>query len=468
MSSPPLVSSLFDWKIIFFGQTISLALACCTAASSTLQAMKGFTNMPLFQISFCYLFLGFHVFFMDRSRKNGEVVDDSNHSNQNEWKGVSTLTDETTSLLEDRGESKGSSLSSSSIGETSMHRSLHAEISEKVERGEADCDNESPQGLDISSLGLRLHSPWYFYALIAFLDVQANYFVVVSFRYTTLINSNILTSLSITSVMATSYILLGRLIRWHHFAGACCCVLGASMIVSSDFYTSSAEVIDVGPALSPVPNNSTSSLRTLGDILAIVSAMLFGLNDALAELSIKCSTEHEYLAMMGIFGFVFSFVQSMVLERDQVSEFVESVKEFILCHYKRGVDIGSDEIEVDSMNNLSTCSHDVNFALIFLVWIWYIICLVYFYSAASRFLAMADATLLSLSLQSANFYTLLFSIVVQQMTPKAIYFAAAAIMIFGVWLYERGDIILTILSPLKLLLTKILDFLEGNKGNSHY
>lgn len=399
------------------------------------------------------------------SSKNGKVMDDSNHFNRYERKSVSTLTDETTSLLKDQVINKGS-LSSSSSVHKSTHRSLHAMNSKEIERGEHGYDNESPPGIDISSLGLSLHSPWYFYALIAFLDVQANYFVVLSFRYTTLINSNILTSLSITSVMVTSYILLGRLIRWHHFAGAFCCVLGASMIVSSDFYTSSTEGIDAGSALTPLLNKAAFSSRTLGDILAIVSAMLFGLNDALAELSIKCSTEHEYLAMMGIFGFVFSFLQSMVLERDRVSEFLKTFKEGIFCHYHCDVDIGSDEIEVvEAIDNLS--SRDVNFALIFLVWMWYIICLVYFYSAASRFLAMADATLLSLSLQSANFYTLLFSMVVQQISPKSIYFAAAAVIIFGVWLYERGFVMLAILSPLRFSLTKILDCLEGKMGNSH-
>jgi hypothetical protein len=52
---------LSQWNVLFYGQCIALYLACCSAASSTLQSMTGIQNMPLFQIAGGYFFLSFFI-----------------------------------------------------------------------------------------------------------------------------------------------------------------------------------------------------------------------------------------------------------------------------------------------------------------------------------------------------------------------------------------------------------------------
>ena len=49
---------------------------------------------------------------------------------------------------------------------------------------------------------LILHAPWHTYALLAVLDVEANYLAMLSFRHTTLSSSMLLTSLSVLSTVA--------------------------------------------------------------------------------------------------------------------------------------------------------------------------------------------------------------------------------------------------------------------------
>jgi len=374
-------NSLSDWKVIAYGQSIALSLACCSAASATLQSMDGIAHMPLSQISVGYFFLGLHILTL----RGG---DDANISVSKDIERPEVVL-ETTSLIK------------------------NASITQNA------CENEEST-CNIPCTKFRLHSPWYFYALIAFLDVQANYFVVLSFRYTALVNSNILTSLSVISVMTTSKFILGRVFNKRHVAGACLCVLGASLIVSLDFRVPGGESVSESQEVT-IDDSKSSPL--LGDMFAIVAALLFGLNDTLAEYSIQHSTPNEYLAMIGSFGFLFSFFESMIFENEQICQFLSLLRgRWLSSSASRNYDGDSN----------------INLAVIFALWAWYIICLLYFYISASRFLAIADATMLSLSLQTSNVWTMIFSIVVQQVTPSPFFFCATGMIVFGVWLYERG------------------------------
>merc|ERR1712024_48797 len=119
------------------------------------------------------------------------------------------------------------------------------------------------------------------------------------------------------------------------------------------------------------------NLPMLGDILAIISALIFGFDDTLAEYSIKHSNTNEYLGMLGIFGFIFSIGESILFERDQIVYLFQEM-------------VQSQSIPMHALQ----------------VWIWYMVTLVYFYVAASFFLKSADATLLSISLLTSNMWTM--------------------------------------------------------------
>jgi hypothetical protein len=123
---------------------------------------------------------------------------------------------------------------------------------------------------------------------------------------------------------------------------------------------------------------------------------------------------------MGFFGFVFSFCESLILEKNQILEFIGIISDRL---WKCSLIPGQDEI---------------NFAAMFSLWAFYIFTFYTFYASASRFLTIADATLLSLSLQASNVWTLVFSIFVQNVDLNPFFFFGASIIILGVWLYELG------------------------------
>ncbi len=445
-SSSSSSTSLSKWNVILLGQAVSLSLAFCSAASSTLQDMRGAQHMPLFQISLAYFFLGFHMFSLMRIRKVGKELR------------TESIQESDDDDCEDQTQNHNCAMEQTPLLGKQTH--LQSEqFTAAIKRNDL-MDSETLNLWPFQCLSFqKLHSPWYFYALIAFLDVQANYVVILSFRYTSLINSNILTSLGVISVMVTSYFFLKRRFRIHHYIGSCFCILGASMILSSDAIQSSLisplgvvvdeDVGNLDLITSPAATvddyeaNQSTKWHIWGDIMAIVSAMLFGLNDTLAELSIQNSTGTEYLAMMGVFGFIFSCCESWLLEHDEIMYFISLLKRRFF-----GSTMGMDDVEVD-----------IDLAAILYVWVWYIICFWFFYTLASYFLSQSNATLMNLSLLSVNFYTVLFSIVVKGLIPTPLFIVSAMVIILGVWLYERG------LGVLEIYYSCILDCCEGGEAS---
>ncbi len=466
------------WSIILYGQVMALCLATCSISSAALQSiqvqtvgnMKMTTKMPLFQLSSAYISLAFHLLFLKRQECQSSIAGAS-HAH---WD----------SQQQETEEGKQIHIISSPY-EQQQHCNHNAKARGKLNRDaptHSDWDinviggNENTSLLETTAGGttsatavpkpakltesasnhhlclwnrIHLQAPWYFYALLAFLDVQANFFVVLSFRYTAVVSSTLLTSLSIVSVITTSRLMLGR--RYHsvHFAGALSCILGASCIVTLDsrlssdttdttadeHFWSNGSFSDQQPYESTEVDPDEEGSRLLGDFFAIAAALLFGLNDALAEYSIQNSTPNEYLGMLGLFGFLFSFSQSLIFERDQLDQFMIIWKSFLID----SGDVGAGTVTHCSNGLEDDCTNIINMEFLWMctIWVAYILTFYLFYVSASHFLIVSDATMMSLSLQAANVWTCLYSIFVQKMAFTPLLFCSISLIIFGVWLYER-------------------------------
>lgn len=384
-------------KLIIFGQSIAFSLACCSAASSTLQNIKGIENMPLLQISVGYFFIGLTHLCITKKKRKMELVDIIGQHKRNHHTYAKDL------------ESKQDVNELTSIIDTSSYAySYDPTMKESME-----CYDEMDH-----------HSPWYFYAVNAFIDVNANFSAVLSFRYTSLISSNILTSLCVLSVMVSSRILLAKKFTKRQIFAAFLCILGGSIVVSSDVLL---EDYQPKPFDNHIEQNihmhsknaytSKHGSSILGDIFAIVAAFLFGVNDTLAEYCVRHSNSSKYLTMLGFFGFGISILESFLLEHRQASKFFK-----LVWNYPTNLD-----------------TEDVSLSAVCLVWSWYTICLLYFYTSVSHFLSCCDATFLSLSLQTSNVWTILFSVVLQTVFPTKFIVMATSFIIVGVYFYEKDN-----------------------------
>eukprot|EP00804_Cyclotella_cryptica_P025631 CCRYP_002854-RA/>CCRYP_002854-RA protein AED:0.42 eAED:0.40 QI:0/0/0/1/1/1/2/0/175 len=92
-------------------------------------------------------------------------------------------------------------------------------------------------------------------------------------------------------------------------------VVGACLWIQKDFHTGNDSII-----------SSDSREIIYGDLLAIASALLYGLNDVLLEYTVKANNDRiEYLGMIGLFGFLFScFVQAPILETKELSNLLQN------------------------------------------------------------------------------------------------------------------------------------------------
>lgn len=248
---------------------------------------------------------------------------------------------------------------------------------------------------------LRLRVPWYVYGCFSCLDVGAGIIMLRSLQYTSLTSVTLLSSLTIPSTMLFSKLLMDKSFYAHHFLGVMLCALGGCLTLWSDLEGHKSNP----DGSSPATTSSQGFQMNVGDLMAILAALLYGLGDAASEYAIKHIDRNEFLGMIGLFGLVLTGLQFPFQEMDTLARIFSdpeaNVNEFLL--------MGG-----------------------------YVSLLLAYYETEALFLASSDATLLNLSLQAQNFYAITFSVLVYRMAPPPLFYIAVAFVGIGVFVYELG------------------------------
>jgi len=335
-------------KAILFGQLLSIANACTGAASTTLANSCGI-NSPTAQSSFMYLTLSAFTLLLPRE------------SNDNASGNIE-----------------------------SAHNRHHR----------------------IPFTKIRLQASWYYYAILAFMDLEANYLTYLSYRDTSFTSITLLASLAIPSAMVFSRILIKRQYNLWHYIGVLFCFIGFIMAVGSDIRSDDQSSTD-DHKNSDAGTSFPHAFR--GDLLAITGAILYGLNDTLTEFSVKKFSMFEFLGLLGLFGTIFSIFQIILIERDAFSILFQR----------------------DSTSDSSSCSAFTPLLLL----TWNTLALGLYYTGASYFLLQNDAALLDVSLLTTNLYAILFVIFSENYMPPHpfFYFFSVGLVVLGVIIYEKGS-----------------------------
>jgi len=318
--------AIAHWKVLFFGQMLSLSLAGF-GASATHLVNHCSLNAPTFQFGLMYVCLSVHLVCMLWRHGCGE--------------GVKTH---------------------------SLYR------------------------FPLTNMGIS--APWWFYLVIAILNVEANFFTVLAFRYTTLTSITVFDSLAIPSAMFASKQLLGSRYYFSHLTGATICFIGVVLNVAID-------------ANQTPDHNKSTNHRILGDVLAISGGILYGVNDTLEELMVKKFSQQEFLAMLGFFGSLVSIAQVLLLEIDEVFKF---------------------------FNGNASCNTTDSATLLFT----FVISIYINYVGRAKFLQLSEAALLNLSLLTADLYAVAFTVLVERIYPQPLFYLALTLIIGGVIVYEIG------------------------------
>ncbi|KAK6168608.1 hypothetical protein SNE40_019805 [Patella caerulea] len=229
------------------------------------------------------------------------------------------------------------------------------------------------------------------YALLAVIDVEANYLVVKAYSFTSVTSVQVLDSFSIPAVMLLSYIFLRVKYHISHIIGAIICLIGIGGLILADVLAKNH------------PDISQASNIPVGDVLCIFGAILYSVSNVGEEYVVKNFARSEFLGIIGIFGSFVSGIQAIILERDRFE----------------GVDFLSVKI--------------------LLPWILYSICLFLLYSIMTIGIQYTSAAAINLAILSADFYALLVGVFVFNYTFHILYFFAMAFIVFGIIVYSIKD-----------------------------
>jgi solute carrier family 35, member F1/2 len=236
---------------------------------------------------------------------------------------------------------------------------------------------------------LKLRAPSWYYLGLSILDVGPNYLALLAMNRTSLTSATLLGSLTIPSTMFFCNLLLKKVYRPFHFAGVALCMMGGTITILMDKNAKAEDVVH--------PDSFS------GDILCILAAVGYGIGDAAAEFCSKHIDRVEYVGMIGLFGMMWCLIIFPLLEWDHVMD-----------------------LFTDTENLLPAIG----------VIVWYIASLAGYYVFESLFLKKSDATLLNLSLQTSNFWAILFSVIAFHEKPELQFYVAVSCVIGGVACYE--------------------------------
>ncbi|KAK0608937.1 hypothetical protein LWI29_038399 [Acer saccharum] len=232
-----------------------------------------------------------------------------------------------------------------------------------------------------------LKAKWYYYLILGFVDVEANFLVVKAYQYTSLTSVMLLDCWTIPSVMLLTWIFLKTKYRFRKITGVIVCVAGLVVVIFSDVHAG---------------DRAGGSNPRIGDILVIAGATLYAVSNVSEEYLVKSADRVELMAFLGLFGGIISAIQISILER----------------------------------NELKSIQWSAGAALPFFG---FAAAMFLFYSFVPVLLKLNGSTMLNLSLLTSDMWAVLIRIFAYHEKVDWMYFIAFAAVVAGLIVYSGGD-----------------------------
>ncbi|CAH1230434.1 SLC35F1 [Branchiostoma lanceolatum] len=226
---------------------------------------------------------------------------------------------------------------------------------------------------------------WWKYAIVALIDVEANYLVVKAYQYTTLTSIQLLDCVTIPVVLVLSWIFLHSRFKWVHYGGIAVCLLGVGSLVGADLLSGRDHV--------------GADDKLLGDMLCLLGAALYGVSNVAEEYVVRHFTRVEFLGMLGLFGSVICGLQLAILERHE----------------------------------LATIQWSWQVGLLF---VGFAVCLFALYTIFPTVIKLSSAVVVNLSILTADLYTLFIGLFLFHYVYHGLYFLAFILIVAGVVVYS--------------------------------
>lgn len=142
------------------------------------------------------------------------------------------------------------------------------------------------------------------YFILAFLDVEGNYFTVLAYRYTTILSAQLIEFWAIVVVVLISFIFLKVRYHWTQIIGILLCIGGVGIIFGSDKITQ-------GSGFGGV----TGGNQLKGDLFALLGATCYGLSNVLEEFLVSRRPLYEVVGQLGFWGMLIDGAQTGIFDR---------------------------------------------------------------------------------------------------------------------------------------------------------
>lgn len=241
---------------------------------------------------------------------------------------------------------------------------------------------------------LMLKDGWK-YIILAFLDVEGNYFTVLAYRYTTILSAQLINFWAIVMVVLISSIFLH--VRYHptQIIGILICIGGVGILFGSDHITQ-------GSGFGGV----TGGNQLKGDLFALVGATFYGMSNVAEEFLVSKRPLYEVVGQLGFWGMFIDGAMTGIFDRPSYRESVWNDGK--VGGYLTG----------------------------------YTLCLLIFYSGAPIMFRLASAAFFNISLLTSNFWGVVIGVKVFHEHIHWMYPIAFVCIIGGLVIYFLGRSIL--------------------------
>lgn len=142
------------------------------------------------------------------------------------------------------------------------------------------------------------------YFILAFCDVEGNYFTVLAYRYTTILSAQLINFWAIAVVVLISLIFLK--VRYHiaQYVGILICCGGLGILVASDHITGS--------------NGGEAADAVKGDLFALLGASFYGFTNVFEEFLVSKRPIYEVLGQLSFWAMFINVVQFAIFDRGSV------------------------------------------------------------------------------------------------------------------------------------------------------
>lgn len=230
---------------------------------------------------------------------------------------------------------------------------------------------------------------WWKYLLIGVVDCEANFLVYKAYQYTSLTSVQLLDCLSIPVVVLLSIVVLRAKYRPIHFFGILICLGGLGFLIWADLHGSQHQG----------PKSAGSHSELIGDILVIGGAIMYAMSNIAEEFVVKTTGITEFLGMMSFFGCFASGANVIIFERQALSDITWDYKVVLLLVLSALAMFG-------------------------------------FYSLMPVLISHSSATLVNLTLLTADLYSLFVGLYLFNYTFSHLYIISFVVIVVGVIIFK--------------------------------